>query len=133
MIWLFFSYLISIITISNVMVFVHTMGLENEAKQNPIAAYWVSYKQLIEATLFGIGFGSLFLFVDFLAVRWNLQRFSFGKIILIKSTLYLISYTFLGLALYFILSSIGFFPEGIFQDLPKTPYFPLTLLSLVFF
>ncbi|GAB4401815.1 MAG: adenylate/guanylate cyclase domain-containing protein [Microscillaceae bacterium] len=129
MIWLFFSYLISIIAISNVMVFVHTMGLENEAQQNPIAAYWVSYKQLIEATLFGIGFGSLFLLVDFLAGHWNLQRFSFGKIILIKTTLYLLSYAILALVLYFILSSISFFPEGIFQDLPKTPYFPLSLLS----
>ena len=72
--------------------FIEVANIDPESIDNPLAQYWVSPVQLLEATLFGLFFGILFLVVNEISERRRIERLSFGKIILIKSLLYLVAF-----------------------------------------
>jgi len=64
------------------------------------AQLWFSSNQYIESTLFSLLFSILFLTIHHTAERREIGRMSFGKIILIKSILYIIGFAIIFLFIY---------------------------------
>lgn len=67
--------------------------------------------QYLEATLFGIFFGSAFFLINIFTDRRRLSRKSFGKIILIKTILYILAIIVSFIFILTIFEVFGLFPS----------------------
>lgn len=126
--WVGISYLMSALMISNAWVFIETLGVEVAARKNPMTSYWTSYKQFVEASIFGSGFGTLFLCVEYLSHHWNIGQYALGRIIFIKTILYVLSFCLVGATMMFVLSALDFFPTGIYEAMWEVKSLPAMLL-----
>ena len=88
--WLLSFSFISYFGIIMISAFIEIVGLDLDQMENPVAAYWVSPIQMVEAGLFGIFFGLLFIAVNEVSEKTKIEQLSFGKVILFKSLLYLL-------------------------------------------
>lgn len=113
--WVVIMDVIGYFALINITGFIEFAGVDLAALNNPMADYWASPYQLLESTLFGIFFGLLFIAVNELSIRFNIDRLSFGYIILIKSTIYLVGFIISFFLVFWIVSGIGTLPEGSWQ------------------
>jgi len=74
----------------------------------------VSPSQYLESTLFAIFFGLWFIIVNRLSEKWHLERLSFGKIILVKTGIYLLGSSLIFVLVFLIIDLLGQYPEDIF-------------------
>jgi len=94
-----------------------------------LSAYWLSYKQYIEASLFGMLFAMLFIFSHQIAERKEFGRLSFGRIILLKSVVYLIGLTIIFFIIYGIMTGLNFYTEDAIAMFKLTPSAMLFIFS----
>jgi len=97
--------------------FIEIVGLDLDQMENPVAAYWVSPIQMVEAGLFGIFFGLLFIAVNEVSEKTKIEQLSFGKVILFKSLLYLLGSLVCFLLVYLILTFLGTLPEDAMEQM----------------
>lgn len=109
--------MVSYFALANVTGFVKLAEIDVEALANPLVSYWASPFQMFEASLFGLMFGLLFIGVNELSERLRVEKFSFGKIILIKSVIYLGGFMVSAGFVYLIMSQFDFFPKGAFREI----------------
>jgi len=86
--WVIILVLLNFILINSVKVFVTVSGLDPNF-ENVMTIKWLSPKQYIDGTLFGLLFGSFFILVSKLSRKLRIERFGFGKSILINSGIFL--------------------------------------------
>ena len=78
-----------------------------------MADYWLSPGQYLEATLFAVFFGLWFIVVHRMSEKWRLERLSFGKIILVKSGIYLVGSLLIFVLVFQIIDYLGYYQEDI--------------------
>jgi len=94
--------------------FLEFFKLDVLLKDNAMANYWLSPSQFLESTLFAIFFGIWFIVVNRLSEKWHLERLSFGKIILVKTGIYLLGCSLIFVLVFLIIDMLGQYPEGMF-------------------
>jgi len=86
--WVITLVLLNFILINSVKVFLTVSGLDPNF-ENVITIKWLSPLQYLDGTLFGLFFGSFFILVLMLSRKLRIERFGFGKSILINSGIFL--------------------------------------------
>lgn len=113
--WVIVMDVIGYFALINITGFIELTEIDLADLNNPMADYWASPYQLLESTLFGIFFGFLFILVNEISIKFNIDSLSFGYIILIKSSIYILGFIISLLLVFLILSLIGTLPEGAWQ------------------
>ncbi len=100
--WILITNLYALAILTNMKVLFKMAKIEDVIESNYLASYFVSNYQLFEATLFGLFFGTLFFFSNYLIDRIFSQKMPFGKVILLKT----ISYFFAMVLVFFTMGAI---------------------------
>ncbi|WP_420582695.1 adenylate/guanylate cyclase domain-containing protein [Reichenbachiella sp.] len=79
--------------------------------------YFNSGFQYIESSIFGLVFGSVFFVVYWISENTSLRKESFGKIMLIKTSLYLIGFVIAFLIVFGIMIQFDFIPISSMKDM----------------
>lgn len=108
--WVFNINIISLLSVLSVRSFLSHAGIDVATLNDPIANYWVSSKQFIESLLFSIFIAILFILVDELSEKLKWDRFTFWKVILLKSGVYVLGFIIISFLIFVIIVSLGFFP-----------------------
>ena len=111
--WALFLNLFSWIIIVNLELYFKITEIRNLADENFLLSYIYSGYQYLEATLFGIFFGTMFTFINFYTDKTSIRKKSLGFIILIKSFLYFIALVISIAIIYQLFISLGFLPSNI--------------------
>lgn len=114
--WIFNINIISLMSVLSIRSFLSHTGIDVNELNDPIAKYWVSSKQLIESLLFSIFIGILFILVNELSERLKWDRFTFWKVILLKSGVYLLGFIIISFLISGIIIGFGFFPIDALQQ-----------------
>ncbi len=91
LVWIFFTNLFAAISVMNLRRFIEVTEIDVYIQKNQIAQYLYSNYQFFEATMFGLFFGTVFYFSNKFIEHSPIHKKSFGKIILIKSGIYMLS------------------------------------------
>ena len=110
--WIGSTGIVSLFALLSIDAFLDYLGPEIDFSDNAIAMYWLSPSQFLESGLFGFFFGIWFIFVDRLSDKWRLERFSFGRIILVKSGIYFVGFLAIFGIIFTMLNALGLYPEG---------------------
>lgn len=137
--WLVSINLLSLIGMFTIYSFVEFFNLDLNLEKNAMFQYWVSPSQYLESTLFAIFFGLWFIVFNRLSEEWHIERLSFGKIILVKSGIYLLGLSLIFILIFLIIDALGFYPEDLFlytfgsnmKILVGLIFFTITLLILL--
>jgi len=86
-----------------------------EYELNELTQYWLSPKQYLESSMFGLLFGVWFIAVDRLSIRWRLDRLSFSKLILLKSGIYFLGFIVIALLIFVVQQVFDFYTEDIWN------------------
>lgn len=109
--WIMGVNLITVYLLSSIEMFVEISAIDINALSS-VSNYWLSGHQYLESSLFGFLFALLFLFIHQLTERREIGRMSFGKIILVKSALYVGGSGLIFFIIYFIMVIIlAVYPE----------------------
>ncbi len=100
--WVIILDLLNFILINSVKVYLNISGLDPNF-ENAITIKWLSPQQYIDGTLFGLFFGAFFILVTKLSRRLRIERFGFGKSILINSGIFLAGFTLAAFLMDFIM------------------------------
>ena len=103
--WVITLVLLNFILINSVKVFLTASGLDPNF-ENMITIKWLSPLQYIDGTLFGLFFGSIFILVMMLSRKLRIERFGFGKSILINSGIFLVGFSLATFLMDFIMQLI---------------------------
>ena len=110
--WVIGINIITIYLLGSLEMFLEMLDIDPE-NLSLLSKYWLSYNQYIESTLFGILFALLYLFIHQFTERREIGRMSFGRIILIKTALYLAGFGLIFLVIYLVMVVIlNLYPEG---------------------
>ena len=90
--WVIVLDLLNFVLINSVKVFVTVSGLDPNF-ENALTIKWLSPEQYIDGTLSGFFFGVFFILVSKLSRKLRIERFGFGKSILINSGIFLAGFT----------------------------------------
>ena len=90
--WVLTLVLLNFILINSVKVFLINSGLDPNF-ENEITIKMLSPLQYIDGILFGLFFGAFFILVSKLSRKLRIERFGFGKSILINSGIFLAGFT----------------------------------------
>jgi adenylate cyclase len=90
-IWLVILNVLSGVVVLNIRAFMKITRIEFSPEQHDLAHYLLSDSQFLEATLFGILFGTSFFLIHQFTERTRFHRLSYLKLILLKSLLYVVS------------------------------------------
>ncbi|MDH3710675.1 MAG: adenylate/guanylate cyclase domain-containing protein [Cyclobacteriaceae bacterium] len=113
--------------------FMEVANIDPQSITNALAKYWISPTQLLEATLFGAFFGILFVAINEITQKTKIERYSFGKIILIKSLLYLAAFIIAMVLVFNILYFVDVVPENAWYQMYSSRFVRFMILfSLIF-
>ncbi|MTI22902.1 adenylate/guanylate cyclase domain-containing protein [Fulvivirga sp. RKSG066] len=84
---------------------------------NPLVYYLTSPFQQLEAIIFGLFFGVLFIAIHELSEKINLNTKNFGRIIFFKSVMYLIGFALSAVLVYSIVGNFSIFPKESIKEL----------------
>ena len=121
--------ILSLLAILSIEVFLEFTDIELE--QNLMAKYYLSPSQYLESGLFGLFFGIWFIIVNHLSERWHLERLGFGRIILVKSGIYLAGFGLIIVLVFQIINTLGFYPEDILSSFEFGFYMKM-MIGLIF-
>lgn len=112
--WLISINSLSLIAMFSIYSFLDFFKLDIHVQDDAMAHYWLSPSQFLESTLFATFFGLWFIVVNRFSEKWHLERLSFGKIILVKTGIYLLGCLLIFVLVFLIIDLLGQYPEGIF-------------------
>ena len=121
--WIGILYFYNIITI---------WGYRNFLKENVITEYYDSGLVHVELILQGIVFGVLFALINSITDKTEIRKKSFGAVILIKSSFYLLSFAIAGLLTYIVYEAFGLMTEKMWQE-SLNLITPMNVFSMVIF
>ena len=110
--WLISINSLSLVALFSVQSFLEIFQLDSQLQNDAMAEYFLSPSQYLESTLFAIFFGLWFIVVNRLSDRWHLERLSFGKIILVKTGIYLVGCSLVFVLIFVTINNLGLYPEG---------------------
>jgi adenylate cyclase len=135
--WVFITNFFSWIVLVNLGLFMDITELKILGEENVLADYLSSGYQYLEATIFGIIFGLAFAYTNHLTSESRLRRKSFGKIILIQSSLYIAALFISFVIIYSLFKLLGIYPENVellqYVDTITFEYFLSMFLYFLFF
>lgn len=111
--WIFITNFFSWLVLVNLGLFMDIAEFKALGEENVIAEYLSSGYQYLEATLFGIFFGLAFGVINHFVRDSKIRRNSFGKIILIESTLYFSALISAFIVVYLVLNIFDVFPKDV--------------------
>ncbi|MBV1923322.1 MAG: hypothetical protein KUG68_04750, partial [Flavobacteriaceae bacterium] len=100
--WIIILDLLNFILINSVKVYLNISGLDPNF-ENAITIKWLSSEQYIDGTLFGLFFGVFFILVLKLSRKLRIERFGFGKSIIINSGIFLAGFALAAFLMDFIM------------------------------
>lgn len=115
--WVISMLIISLFTLANLKGFLEISQADSFLIENPLVKYWTSPYQILEAIFFGIFFGILFIVIHEISEHINLYKKSFGRVILIKSLMYVAGFAISALLVYNILKNFEVFPDESLDEL----------------
>jgi len=134
--WVFNINIISLMAVLSIRSFLSYTGIDVNEFNDPIANYWVSSKQFLESLLFSIFIAILFILVNELSERLKWDRFTFWKVILLKSGLYLSGFIIISFLISGIILAFGFFQIDDLDQyrftMPMLFVLGITIIYLVF-
>lgn len=104
---------------------------EIELGENAMAKYYLSPSQYLESGLFGLFFGIWFIVVNRISERWRLERLGFGRIILVKSGIYLAGFGLIMVLVFQIVNALGYYPEDVLESVSFSSSIKL-MIGLIF-
>jgi adenylate cyclase len=112
-------------------IFISYWGLHHLLKENELTEYLDSGYIHLELLLTGIIFGTLFAIINTLTDTTRMRKRSLGAIILIRSVLYLASFMFAGIIIYFIYNVFNIISEKQWQETFNlfTPVYALSITA----
>ncbi|UII28202.1 adenylate/guanylate cyclase domain-containing protein [Fulvivirga maritima] len=130
--WVLIVDLLAYFGLSSMKGFVEVAQIDVESLNSPLIAFWISPFQLYESTLFGVFFGLLFIAVNEVSDRLEVEKLSFGRIIIIRSFMYLFGFAVIFSLVYTIMSQFEIFPKEELKELKgeKTVYVLLVMAML---
>lgn len=131
--WVFIMDMASYAALANVTGFIALAEIDIDAIQNPVTRYWASPFQMVESTLFGILFGLLFIGTNELSEKLRVEKYGFGRIILIKSIVYLVGFMLCAILVYVIMSQFEVFPENNLRTISEYEPFVWIVIFAFFF
>jgi adenylate cyclase len=134
LVWIFFTNLFAAISVMNLRLFIDVAAIKSYAEMNQMAQYLYSNYQFFEATMFGLFFGSVFYFSNKFIARSPLYKKSFGKIILIKSGIYILSIIVITGLIYGVYIIFDIIPFG-FNEFIESGFLrsPLVFVTFLYF
>lgn len=106
--WMVSIQALSIAAVYSIRSFVGQANIDVEALGNPVLVYWMSSKQFVESFIFAVLFSILFVLVNELSHRKKWDRFSFSKVILLKTGVYLLGVISIVLCISAVIFGFGF-------------------------
>ncbi len=128
--WVLSVNFLSGISVLSVRTFNLTIGIPSQFLEDPMAVYWLSWQQYLESTLFGFLFGICFVWVDRYFRRPKFSGLSFGKLIIRKTSSYLLGIFLTFLTIYLILNAAGVYKDDIATDFLMNPVSILLILMI---
>lgn len=134
LVWIFFTNLFAAISVMNLRLFIDIAEIKSYINENQLAKYLFSNYQFFEATMFGLFFGSVFYFSNKFIAHSPLYKKSFGKIILIKSGIYILSIIVIFGLIYGVYVVFDIMPFG-FNELIASGFFrsPSVFVTILYF
>ena len=131
--WVITLVLLNFILINSVKVYLTISGLDPNF-ENALTIKWLSPLQYIDGIIFGLFFGSFFILVMMLSRKLRIERFSFGKSILINSGIFIAGFSLAALLMNFIVNLFESYSgeKGITIDMDNS-MMPLVLVILLIF
>ena len=109
-IWVVVTLLYSLIYLSILQAMLVYLDVLEDVKKEPVFAYMISNYQYVEALLFGILFGTATFGINLGIDSTSIHRLSYGKIIVIKTVLYVVAMAIISVLMYGIIMTIGMSP-----------------------
>lgn len=104
-----------------------------QISEKTVAWYMTSPYQILEGFLFGLCFGIVHFIVHWFTESGNIQKLSFGRVIWIKSLLYLVGLGIVTLVVYFVITAMPYFPKTAMDELiEKQPPMMMLFASFLF-
>jgi adenylate cyclase len=104
--WIIGTNLITLFLLGGVEMYFEMLQLDAHLLPEAVTGYMLSYHQYIEATLFSFLFALLFIFIHYLTEKKEYGRMGFGKIILLKSAIYVIGFTVIFFIIYAVVTNL---------------------------
>lgn len=113
--------------------FMRVAGIHSDSITDDMARYWISPAQYIEAALSGFFLGLLFLLVNELSNKFHWDHLGFGRLILIKTTAYALGLIVIIVAIYFIINSLGFYPQNFLVEFEFSTEITIMFIMIAIF
>lgn len=128
--WGVITNLYSLAILTNMQFIIKVAGIEEELKSNSLLSYFLSDFQYLEASIFGLSFGTLFYVINLGSDKILAHMMPFGKRIIFKTLLYVVA-----VILVFFLMATAFeffnvYPVDMRQVLEETVEFHSPLLYI---
>lgn len=110
--WVIVTVFYNFIYISIFELAIELFDVSSNTTNEPVFKYMVSYHQYIEATMFGLLFGTATFGINLVVDYTSIHRMSFGKTIVIKTLLYFLAIAVIFFMMMGIVLSFGMTPVG---------------------
>jgi len=136
--WVAITNFYSLAILTNMKVIVEMAKIEDIIAANKLASYFTSSYQFFESTLFGIIFGTLFYFINQLIDKISARKMPFGKIIILKTFMYLIAMVVVFFTMGIIFELLYFYPVKMSdflsnKEIVKDPTFYISFFTFILF
>ncbi len=115
MAWILITNLYAVAILTNMKVLFRIAHIEDAIVANDLAKYFVSSYHYFEATLFGLIFGTLFFFSNYLIDRIFGRNMPFGKVLFLKTLSYVVAMVLVFYSMGAIIELLYFYPINIHQ------------------
>lgn len=133
--WVLITNLYAMAVLTNMEILSEIAGLKEFIEGNLMATYFTSYYQYLEATIFGVVFGTLFYWINFLFDNMLGRKIPFGKIIFLKTVMYIVALIIVSFSMYVIFTVFDIYPfdmREFFMQLGNKSTLHLTLAFFTF-
>lgn len=113
--WVFILSLLSFFVMANLQGFLTVLNVNVDQINNELVQYIASPLQFLETILFGILIGVTFIIANEVADKLRVDRYSFGRIIYIKTLMYLGGFILSFFIVFAIVSQLNIFPIETFK------------------
>lgn len=128
--WIVFTCLYILTIIQAIKLFMDLANIDSQELGVRFNVFITTESLLLQATLFGFLFGTLFFFINRFFDRRIINRQPFGRILLIKSILYLVAMFLVFMLVSVLMESAGYYPEYITLFATTESLVEYTLLGL---
>ncbi len=130
--WMLGVNFLTLFSIYSIKGYLYFAGIEPGDIQHKMAGYWLGPSQFLEAFLFGSFFGLLFVGINGLSDRFHWDRWSFMRVIIVKSALYVLGFLSTFFVIFHLINAMGFYPPDILTVVSAQGWAPMFALIGIF-